>query len=230
MRRPLLRSALSAAASAALAAGALSAVFAILMLAASPAIAGQELVRVTNAFGQTVLVPASLAASVAPQRAAPRRMAAAPRREGLPPAFERRIVPYITQEAPGTIVVNTGTKHLYLVLEDGMAMRYGIGVARFGFEWSGRHTITAKREWPDWTPPTAMLERQPGLPTHMPGGPDNPLGARALYIGQTLYRIHGTSEPWTIGQNVSSGCIRLTNEDVIDLYSRVAVGTQVVVI
>lgn len=230
MRRSLMRSALSAAASAVLAAGAISAVFAVLMLAASPAIAGPALVRVTNSFGQTVLVPASLAASVTPQRTATQRVATAPHRGGLPAAFERRIVPYVTQEAPGTIVVNTGTKHLYLVLEDGLAMRYGIGVARFGFEWSGRHTITAKKEWPDWRPPAQMLARQPGLPTYLPGGPDNPLGARALYIGNTLYRIHGTSEPWTIGQNVSSGCIRLTNEDVIDLYNRVPIGAKVVVI
>lgn len=224
MRRGMMKGALGAVASMALAAGALSAVFAVLMLATSPAIAGPELVRVTNSFGQTVLVPASLAASVAP------RPAAAPRRAELPAAFERRIVPYATREAPGTIVVNTGTKHLYLVLADGMAVRYGIGVARFGFEWSGRHRISAKREWPDWRPPVAMLQRQPELPAYLPGGPDNPLGARALYIGATLYRIHGTSEPWTIGTNVSSGCIRLTNEDVIDLYSRVPIGAPVVVI
>lgn len=145
------------------------------------------------------------------------------------PAFLRQVVAYDTHERPGTIVVNTRRKFLYLVLPGGKALRYGIGVARSGFEWSGTHTISAKRVWPDWTPPAEMRRRQPGLPAHMAGGPDNPLGARALYLGSTLYRIHGTNQPWTIGSNVSSGCIRLTNQDVKDLFSRVPVGTKVIV-
>lgn len=145
------------------------------------------------------------------------------------PRFLRQLAPYRTGERPGTIVVDTGAHYLYLVLGNGWAMRYGIGVARDGFEWSGTHNVTAKREWPGWTPPAEMRQRQPGLPEYMEGGSDNPLGARALYIGSTLYRIHGTNQPWTIGQNVSSGCIRMTNQDVIDLYSRVGVGTKVVV-
>ncbi len=148
---------------------------------------------------------------------------------GLPPLLLRQVVPFRTAEKPGTIIVNTGEKYLYLVLGNGRAMRYGIGVARSGFEWSGTHAVTAKREWPDWTPPAEMLQRRPDIPTHMEGGIDNPLGARALYIGSTLYRIHGTNEPWTIGGNVSSGCIRLTNEDIIDLYGRAKIGAKVIV-
>ena len=120
-------------------------------------------------------------------------------------------------------------RRLYFVLPDGEAIRYGIGVGRDGFRWAGQHAITRKAEWPGWTPPAEMRKRVPDLPAYMPGGPDNPLGARALYIGSTLYRLHGTSEPWTIGQAVSSGCIRLTNEDIIDLYDRVKVGALVVV-
>jgi lipoprotein-anchoring transpeptidase ErfK/SrfK len=148
---------------------------------------------------------------------------------GLPPALLRQVVPYRTAERPGTIIVNTGEKHLYLVLGSGLAMRYGIGVAKSGFEWAGTHAVTAKREWPDWTPPPEMRKRRPDIPAHMVGGADNPLGARALYIGSTLYRIHGTNQPWTIGGNVSSGCIRLTNDDVIDLYSRAKIGAKVIV-
>jgi lipoprotein-anchoring transpeptidase ErfK/SrfK len=145
------------------------------------------------------------------------------------PRYQRQQVAYDTKEAPGTIVIDTPHKFLYLVEADGKAMRYGIGVGRPGFTWSGVHTITAKKEWPSWVPPKEMLERQPYLPRFMDGGPRNPLGARALYIGSTLYRIHGTNEDWTIGHNVSSGCIRLRNADVIDLYNRVPVGTKVVV-
>jgi lipoprotein-anchoring transpeptidase ErfK/SrfK len=141
----------------------------------------------------------------------------------------KTIVNYETKFKPGTIIVETSERRLYLVLEDGKAMKYGIGVGRDGFRWSGQHRITRTAEWPGWTPPAAMRKRVPDLPAYMPGGPDNPLGARALYIGSTLYRIHGTSEPWTIGQAVSSGCIRLTNEDVTDLYERVKVGALVVV-
>lgn len=131
--------------------------------------------------------------------------------------------------APGTIYINTAERRLYLVLSNGQAIRYGIGVGRDGFRWSGTHRITAKKEWPSWTPPAQMLRRRPDLPRHMAGGIDNPLGARAMYLGSTLYRIHGSNEPETIGQAVSSGCFRMTNEDVTDLYSRVPVGTTVIV-
>jgi lipoprotein-anchoring transpeptidase ErfK/SrfK len=141
----------------------------------------------------------------------------------------RTTVTYPTNHKPGTIVVNTAERRLYLVLGNGQALRYGIGVGRDGFTWSGVKTVTSKREWPSWTPPEQMLRRRPDLPRFMPGGPDNPLGARALYLGSTLYRIHGSNEPETIGQAVSSGCFRLTNEDVIDLYERVNVGATVVV-
>jgi lipoprotein-anchoring transpeptidase ErfK/SrfK len=130
----------------------------------------------------------------------------------------------------GTIVIDTPNKYLYLVEGGGKAMRYGIGVGRDGFRWSGVKNITRKAEWPDWTPPSEMLQRRPDLPRHMAGGPENPLGARAMYLGTSLYRIHGSNEPWTIGTAVSSGCIRMRNEDVIDLYGRVKVGTKVVVI
>ena len=146
------------------------------------------------------------------------------------PRYEKRIVEYHGKESPGTIVVDTPNKFLYLVQDKGTAMRYGIGVGRPGFTWSGVKQISAKREWPDWTPPAEMLARRPDLPRHMEGGPQNPLGARAMYLGSSLYRIHGSNEPWTIGTNVSSGCIRMRNEDVIDLYGRVNVGTRVVVI
>jgi lipoprotein-anchoring transpeptidase ErfK/SrfK len=131
--------------------------------------------------------------------------------------------------APGTIYISTSERRLYLVLGNGQALRYGIGVGRDGFRWSGTHRITAKKEWPSWTPPSQMLARRPDLPRHMAGGIDNPLGARAMYLGSTLYRIHGSNEPETIGQAVSSGCFRMTNDDVTDLYSRVGVGTTVIV-
>jgi lipoprotein-anchoring transpeptidase ErfK/SrfK len=129
--------------------------------------------------------------------------------------------------APGSIVINTSERRLYLVQNESSALRYGIGVGRDGFRWSGTHKVTAKREWPDWVPPEAMLKRQPNLPRHMKGGPENPLGARALYLGSTIYRIHGSNEPETIGEAVSSGCFRMANEDVIDLYERVPVGATV---
>jgi lipoprotein-anchoring transpeptidase ErfK/SrfK len=148
----------------------------------------------------------------------------------IDPQFLRQTVDYRTKEAPGTIVIDTPSHFLYLVEADGKAMRYGIGVGRPGFSWSGVHTVSAKKEWPDWVPPEEMIQRQPYLPHFMSGGPDNPLGARALYLGSTLYRIHGSNEPWTIGKNVSSGCIRMRNVDVIDLYNRVPVGTKVVVL
>jgi lipoprotein-anchoring transpeptidase ErfK/SrfK len=146
----------------------------------------------------------------------------------IDPTFRRAEVDY-SGAAAGTIVIDTADKYLYLALRGGRAIRYGIGVGRPGFEWSGVKAISRKAEWPDWTPPSQMLKRRPDLPRFMRGGPDNPLGARALYLGSSLYRIHGTNEPFTIGQNVSSGCIRMMNEDVEDLYDRVHVGTRVIV-
>ncbi|MCW5701415.1 L,D-transpeptidase [Bradyrhizobium sp.] len=141
----------------------------------------------------------------------------------------RTTVTLQTSYGPGTILINTSERRLYLVLPGGQALRYGIGVGRDGFRWSGTHRISAKKEWPAWTPPPQMLRRRPDLPRHMPGGVENPLGARAMYLGSTLYRIHGSNEPETIGQAVSSGCFRMTNDDVVDLYNRVPVGTTVVV-
>ena len=148
----------------------------------------------------------------------------------LPASLRWQVVAYATSEAPGTIVIDTPHTYLYLVLGGGKAMRYGIGVGRDGFTWSGTQTITRKQEWPDWTPTPEMLQRQPYLPRFMAGGPGNPLGARAMYLGNTIYRIHGTNAPDTIGHQVSSGCIRMLNEDVTDLYGRVTVGTKVVVL
>ncbi len=147
----------------------------------------------------------------------------------IDPIYMRAEVDYPTSSGPGSIIVDTPNKHLYYVKGGGRAVRYGIGVGRPGFEWSGVKTVSRKAEWPDWTPPSEMLARRPDLPRFMAGGPANPLGARALYLGSSLYRIHGTNEPHTIGQNVSSGCIRMMNEDVVDLYGRVHVGTRVVV-
>jgi lipoprotein-anchoring transpeptidase ErfK/SrfK len=152
-----------------------------------------------------------------------------PRKE-LPPQFQRTVVDFRTKEPAGTIIIDTQNTFLYLTLGNGKAMRYGVGVGREGFTWSGNEKVTKMAEWPDWFPPTEMIERQPYLPRFMAGGEGNPLGARALYLGKTIYRIHGTNQPSTIGTFVSSGCIRLTNEDVIDLYSRVKVGTRVVVL
>jgi lipoprotein-anchoring transpeptidase ErfK/SrfK len=147
-----------------------------------------------------------------------------------PARFRRQTVSYSTREAPGTIIIDTPNTYLYYVLGNGQAIRYGIGVGRDGFTWSGTQSVTKKAEWPDWTPPPEMIQRQPYLPRHMAGGPGNPLGARAMYLGGTVYRIHGTNAPDTIGKHVSSGCIRLTNDDVSDLYSRVNVGTKVIVL
>jgi lipoprotein-anchoring transpeptidase ErfK/SrfK len=146
------------------------------------------------------------------------------------PKYDRQLVDYAGNEKPGTIIIDTPHFFLYLVLDGGRALRYGIGVGRPGFAWAGVKQISAMREWPDWYPPVEMLQRRPDLPRYMPGGPDNPLGARALYLGSTLYRIHGSNEPWSIGTQVSSGCIRLRNDDIVDLYSRVKVGAKVVVI
>jgi lipoprotein-anchoring transpeptidase ErfK/SrfK len=147
----------------------------------------------------------------------------------LPPQFRRQLVDFATKEPPGTIIIDTPNTYLYLVMAGGRAMRYGIGVGREGFTWSGRERVTKMSEWPDWRPPPEMIDRQPYLPRFMAGGESNPLGARALYLGNTIYRIHGTNQPSTIGSFVSSGCIRLTNNDIEDLYSRVQVGTRVVV-
>jgi lipoprotein-anchoring transpeptidase ErfK/SrfK len=152
-----------------------------------------------------------------------------PKKE-LPPQFRRTLVDYYTKESAGTIIVDTPNTYLYLVLGRGKALRYGIGVGREGFTWSGAERVSRMAEWPDWNPPEQMIERQPYLPRFMAGGDGNPLGARALYLGQTIYRIHGTNQPSTIGTFVSSGCIRLTNEDITDLHSRVKVGTRVVVL
>jgi lipoprotein-anchoring transpeptidase ErfK/SrfK len=145
-------------------------------------------------------------------------------------AIPREIVTYTGPSSPGTIVVSTKERRLYYVLSNGKAIRYGIGVGRPGFEWGGIKNVTQKREWPDWRPPAQMLKRRPDLPRYMAGGPNNPLGARAMYLGSTLYRIHGSNEPETIGQAVSSGCIRMSNEDVTDLYDRVKVGARVHVV
>jgi lipoprotein-anchoring transpeptidase ErfK/SrfK len=148
----------------------------------------------------------------------------------LDPRFQRQVVNYDGREAAGTIIIDTPNTYLYLVLGNGQAMRYGIGVGRDGFTWSGVQKIARKAEWPDWYPPSEMIERQPYLPRMTAGGPGNPLGARAMYLGSSVYRIHGTNDPTTIGKQVSSGCIRLTNEDVSDLYNRVNVGTKVIVL
>ena len=153
---------------------------------------------------------------------------AAPQAQVAP--IPREIVRFSADYTPGTIVVSTSERRLYLVMPDGEALRYGVGVGRPGFSWAGVNKITAKREWPSWTPPAAMIARRPDLPRYMAGGVENPLGARAMYIGTSEYRIHGSNEPDTIGQAVSSGCIRMTNDDVTDLYERVKVGAKVVVL
>lgn len=171
---------------------------------------------------------------VQPATYAPQRYASAPASayQYEPPARTptREIVAYDGRHAPGTIVINTSERRLYYVMGGGRAMRYAIGVGREGFQWSGVKAITNKQEWPDWRPPEDMLRRRPDLPRYMAGGPANPLGARAMYLGSSLYRIHGSNEPDTIGTAVSSGCIRMLNEDVVDLYERVRIGTQVVVL
>ncbi|MCZ8181893.1 MAG: L,D-transpeptidase [Beijerinckiaceae bacterium] len=169
--------------------------------------------------------PVQVASVMNPKHLEPYR-ASAPVRPVIPPT----VVEYQTSHVPGTIVVNSAERRLYLVLENGKAIRYAVGVGRPGFGWTGSHTVSMKQEWPDWRPPAAMLKRRPDLPTHMKGGEDNPLGARALYLGSSIYRIHGSNEPESIGEAVSSGCIRMLNEDVTDLYNRVRVGTRVVVL
>ncbi len=185
--------------------------------------------------GPVVYAPMPPPEPPAAPRAAPQRQAALapePRRsaDAVDPKFLPTEVAWNGQQGPGTIVVDTASRYLYLVQSGGKARRYGIGVGRPGFQWAGTQTISRKAEWPDWRPPAAMLKRKPELPHFMAGGPDNPLGARALYLGSSEYRIHGSNEPWTIGTAVSSGCIRMRNEDVTDLYGRVGVGTRVVVL
>jgi len=178
------------------------------------------------------------AGKVVARKQTPRHRSApepAPRAAGrsMDPVYLPQVISYSSAYAPGTIVIDTPNRFLYLVLDDGQARRYGVGVGRPGFEWAGVHRVSQKRTWPDWRPPPQMIacEKKKGhiLPNFMAGGPDNPLGARALYLGSTLYRIHGTNQPWTIGRAVSSGCIRMRNEDVVDLYERVGQGTRVVV-
>ena len=159
-----------------------------------------------------------------------REAAIDPAQPAVDPKFNKQMVDYSGGHAAGTVVIDTPNRFLYLVQGNGKALRYGIGVGRPGFTWAGVKTVSAKKEWPAWTPPPEMIKRRPDLPRHMEGGPDNPLGARAMYLGSTLYRIHGSNEPWTIGTAVSSGCIRMRNEDVIDLYGRVNVGARVIVI
>jgi lipoprotein-anchoring transpeptidase ErfK/SrfK len=157
-----------------------------------------------------------------------------PVRSRIDPTYLPQVVSYDTSHKAGTIVIDTNNRFLYLVMGNGQARRYGVGVGKPGFEWAGAHKITRKAEWPSWTPPKEMVAREAAkghyLPAHMEGGPENPLGSRAMYLGSTLYRIHGTNAPWTIGYAVSSGCIRMRNEDVVDLYERVNVGTKVIVI
>jgi lipoprotein-anchoring transpeptidase ErfK/SrfK len=179
-------------------------------------------------------VPLYQLAMASPAQTSPRLQSQPTQEQGvvsqLPARLQRQVVSYATREAPGTVIIDTPNTYLYLVLGHGQAVRYGIGVGRDGFTWSGVQSITKKSEWPDWTPPPEMISRQPYLPRYMAGGPGNPLGARAMYLGGTVYRIHGTNAPGTIGTRVSSGCIRLTNQDVADLYSRVNVGTKVIVL
>ena len=196
--------------------------------AAAPLDDGPLLLQLMSGNRLVVAPPPARHAAFAPAVAAPARSQATGRQ--IDPAFLPAMVLYPTSEARGTIVIDTQARYLYLVLGNGQAMRYGVGVGRPGFQWAGAHRITRKAEWPDWVPPEEMRQRVPKLPVRMDGGPANPLGARALYLGSTLYRIHGSNEPWTIGHAVSSGCIRMRNQDVIDLYDRVHVGTKVVVL
>ena len=171
---------------------------------------------------------------IAPQAASPTSLN--PAREDpdenvqLPARLQRQIVSYSSREAPGTVIIDTTHTYLFYVIGNGKAVRYGIGVGREGFTWSGVKSIIRKTEWPDWYPPPAMVARQPYLPRMIAGGPGNPLGARAMYIGGTEYRIHGTNDPSSIGKHISSGCIRMTNDNVIDLYNRVSIGAKVIVL
>lgn len=203
--------------------------------AATLAVASALLATTTTAraFFLLPLPPfAPAAAPLAPPIAAPYPQGAPVGAENgaLPERFRRQIVEYQTSAGKGAVIIDTPNTYLYYVLGGGKAIRYGIGVGREGFTWSGVKAIARKAEWPDWTPPPQMLQRQPYLPRFFAGGPTNPLGARAMYLGGSIYRIHGTNQPDTIGSQVSSGCIRMTNEDVIDLYDRVKVGGKVIVL
>jgi lipoprotein-anchoring transpeptidase ErfK/SrfK len=187
-------------------------------------------IPVAPAFAQTLSYQPADRGLAFPQYAPQAQQPSAQSNDEMPAELRRQIVSYQGNEAAGTVIVDTAHTYLYLVLGNGRAMRYGIGVGRQGFTWSGVQTITKKAEWPDWTPPPEMIARQPYLPRWVGGGPGNPLGARAMYLGGTDYRIHGTNDPTTIGKHVSSGCIRLANDDVIDLYSRINVGAKVIVL
>ena len=195
---------------------------------------GASAVAQPLAMAEPTGYPLSIFQQVIPsERALPQHESAPPSDEiayEMPAHLRRQMVSYSGREAAGTIVIDTPNTYLYYVLGQGRAIRYGVGVGRDGFTWSGTQSIARKQEWPDWNPPAEMIERQPYLPRFMAGGPGNPLGARAMYLGNSLYRIHGTNAPDTIGKRVSSGCIRLTNEDVEDLFNRVNVGTKVVVL
>jgi lipoprotein-anchoring transpeptidase ErfK/SrfK len=199
-------------------------------LAQGPAMGGGFLEKLFGESGGPQAPPPSYAPAPMPQYEPAPGYETQPARPAVGPRFMKQEVSYDGKERPGTVVINTQERLLYLVQENGRAIRYGIGVGKPGFTWAGTRQITQKREWPDWTPPSEMLKRRPDLPRHMAGGIDNPLGARAMYLGSSLYRIHGSNEPWTIGTAVSSGCIRMRNEDVVDLYTKVKVGTKVVVI
>jgi lipoprotein-anchoring transpeptidase ErfK/SrfK len=198
-----------------------------------------QLASAENPYGSTPIDPRTSPSTgifrgLGGSRAKPVQTAvAAPRRLSIDPAFLPKVVDYASSEAPGTILIDTGHRYLYVVLGNGKAQRYGVGVGREGFGWKGRVHVGRKAEWPTWVPPAEMRQRQPYLPVSMAGGPDNPLGARAMYLydggRDTLFRIHGSNEPWTIGHAVSSGCIRMRNEDVIQLYDRTKVGTTVIV-
>ena len=191
----------------------LSAIFTAALIAASSSAAMASQTLYDPLTGRTI--------DATPSNAGAGRAAATP--------IPRETVDFKGDYRPGTIVVSAQERRMYLVLDGGKAIKYGVGVGRPGFEWGGTKTVTRKQEWPSWTPPAQMIKRRPDLPRFMPGGPENPMGARALYLGSSLYRIHGSNEPETIGQAVSSGCIRMLNDDVIDLYSRVKVGSQVIV-
>jgi lipoprotein-anchoring transpeptidase ErfK/SrfK len=211
---------------------ALAAALAVSVICAAPALA-QPLAMIETPGYPNNIFREVLPAERTYERSMPRYDATAPADESnveMPAHLRRQIVNYPTREAPGTIVIDTPNTYLYYVLGQGRAIRYGIGVGREGFTWSGVQAVSRKQEWPDWHPPAEMIARQPYLPRFMSGGPGNPLGARAMYLGNSMYRIHGTNAPSTIGQRVSSGCIRLTNEDAIDLYNRVSLGAKVVVL
>src|SRR3569832_64217 len=197
--------------------------------AAQEAKASSSPVYVAPPVHASAPAPAPITAAVPTPAPAP--LAEPPKADAESPgALVRQVVDYASRQPPGTVIIDTGNTFLYFVLNDRQAMRYGIGVGREGFTWSGEQTVARKAEWPDWHPPIEMVSRQPYLPRFMAGGPGNPLGARAMYLGETEYRIHGTNKPDTIGKRVSSGCIRLTNEDVVDLYERVKVGAKVIVL